>query len=112
MFTGIVTDLGTVKSVAAADSTRFEIATAYDMATVAIGASIACAGVCLTVVERQAHSFAVEVSNETLDLTTIGTWEVGRRINLERPLKAGEELGGHIVAGNVDAVAHIAGRRP
>src|ERR1700760_1205031 len=112
MFTGIVTDLGTVRNVAAADSTRFEIATAYDMSTVAIGASIACAGVCLTVVERGADSFVVDVSNETLARTTLGGWKAGQRINLERPLRAGDELGGNIVSGHVDAVSHVIDRRP
>jgi riboflavin synthase len=112
MFTGIVTDLGTVRSVAAADSTRFEIATGYDLATVAIGASIACAGVCLTVIERGRDSFIVDVSNETLARTTLGTWQAGQRINLERPLRAGDELGGHIVSGHVDAVSQVTDRRP
>jgi riboflavin synthase len=112
MFTGIVTDLGTVRSVAAADSTRFEIATAYDMSTVAIGASIACAGVCLTVVDRGADSFVVDVSNETLARTTLGGWKRGQRINLERPLRAGDELGGHIVSGHVDAVSYVIDRKP
>jgi riboflavin synthase len=112
MFTGIVTDLGTVRSVAAAGSTRFEIATAYDLGTVAIGASIACAGVCLTVVDRSGDSFVVDVSNETLARTTLGGWGVGQRINLERPLKAGDELGGHIVSGHVDAVTDVIDRRP
>jgi riboflavin synthase len=112
MFTGIVTDLGAVRSVAAADSTRFEIATAYDMSGVAIGASVACAGVCLTVVERGADSFVVDVSNETLARTTLGRWKAGQRINLERPLRAGDELGGHIVSGHVDAVSHVIERQP
>jgi len=111
MFTGIVTDLGTVRSVTAADSTRFEIATAYDMSTVAIGASIACAGVCLTVVERGVDSFVVDVSNETLARTTLGGWKAGQRFNLERPLRAGDELGGHIVSGHVDAVSHVIDRK-
>jgi riboflavin synthase len=111
MFTGIVTDLGTVRSVAVADSTRFEIATAYDLATVAIGASIACAGVCLTVIERRGDSFIIDVSNETLARTTLGAWRPGQRINLERPLRAGDELGGHIVSGHVDAVSRVIDRR-
>ena len=111
MFTGIVTDLGTVRSVTAAGSTRFEIETAYDMSTVAMGASIACAGVCLTVVERGADSFVVDVSNETLARTTLGGWKAGQRINLERPLRAGDELGGHIVSGHVDAVSHVIDRK-
>ncbi|MDB5394576.1 MAG: riboflavin synthase subunit alpha [Rhodospirillales bacterium] len=112
MFTGIITDLGKVKSVAAAASTCFEITTAYDLATVAIGASIACAGVCLTVVEKSGHSFTVDVSNETLAHTTLGAWQVGRPINLERPLRAGDELGGHIVSGHVDAVSYVIDRKP
>jgi riboflavin synthase len=98
--------------VTAAGSTRFEIATAYDMSTVAIGASIACAGVCLTVIERGADSFVVDVSNETLARTTLGGWKAGQRINLERPLRAGDELGGHIVSGHVDAVSHVIDRAP
>ena len=112
MFTGIVTDVGTVRRVASDDSTRFELATSYDLATVAIGASVACAGVCLTVVEKGPHCFAVDVSNETLARTTLGTWRVGRRINLERPLRAGDELGGHIVSGHVDAVSEVLARAP
>jgi riboflavin synthase len=111
MFTGIITDLGVVKTVTAAHSTRFEIATAYDLATVAIGASIACAGVCLTVIELGKDSFTVDVSNETLARTTLGSWQVGRRINLERPLRAGDELGGHIVSGHVDAVSQVLDRK-
>ena len=112
MFTGIITDLGAVKAIAVGESTRFEITTAYDLATVAIGASIACAGVCLTVVEKAADSFIVDVSNETLARTTLGGWRVGQRINLERPVRAGDELGGHIVSGHVDAVSHVIDRRP
>jgi riboflavin synthase len=112
MFTGIVTDLGTVRSVTTGASTRFEIATSYDLETIAIGASVACSGVCLTVVEKGDHSFVVDVSNETLARSTLGTWREGRRINLERPLRAGDELGGHIVSGHVDAVSHVLDRRP
>src|SRR5271155_5377961 len=112
MFTGIVTDLGTVRSIAAADSTRFEIATAYDLATVAIGASIACAGVCLTVIERAGDSFLVDVSAETLARTTLGTWGMGPRSNLERPLRAGDELPGHIGSGHVNVVSHVIDRKP
>jgi riboflavin synthase len=112
MFTGIITDLGAVKSIAAAASTRFEITTAYDLATVAIGASIACAGVCLTVVEKSGDYFTVDVSNETLAHTTLGGWQVGQPINLERPLRAGDELGGHIVSGHVDAVSQVIDRKP
>jgi riboflavin synthase len=112
MFTGIITDLGTLKSIVSGSSTRFEIATAYDLATVAIGASIACAGVCLTVIERSGDSFIVEVSNETIARTTLGGWRTGQRINLERPLRAGDELGGHIVTGHVDAVSEVIERTP
>jgi riboflavin synthase len=97
--------------VTAGTTTRFEIETAYDLGTVAIGASIACAGVCLTVVEKGARSFSVDVSNETLARTTLGGWQVGRGINLERPLRAGDELGGHIVSGHVDAVTRVTERR-
>lgn len=112
MFTGIITDLGTVKAVTAGISTRFAIATSYDLETVAIGASIACAGTCLTVVEKGVGTFTVDVSNETLAHTTLGSWIVGQRINLERPLRAGDELGGHIVSGHVDAVSRVTGRKP
>lgn len=111
MFTGIITDLGAVKTVTAGHSTRFELTTAYDLATVAIGASIACAGVCLTVIELGKDSFTVDVSNETLARTTLGSWQVGRRINLERPLRAGDELGGHIVSGHVDVVSQVLDRK-
>lgn len=108
MFTGIVTDLGTVKdSTQGAAAVRFRIGTAYDTKTIAQGASISCNGCCLTVVETGADWFAVDVSRETLDHTTLGDWIAGRRVNLERALKAGDELGGHIVSGHVDAVATI-----
>jgi len=112
MFTGIITDLGTVRSIRPGDSTRLEIACGYDVDTIPIGASIACAGICLTVVEKGGDSFAVDASNETLARTTLGTWTVGRRVNLERPLRAGDELGGHIVSGHVDAVSQVRARRP
>jgi riboflavin synthase len=112
MFTGIVTDLATVRAIAPGGITRFEIATAYDPTGIAIGASIAHNGACLTVVEKGAGWYAVEVSQETLDKTTLGTWKVGSRINLERAMKVGEELGGHIVSGHVDGVATIEAIRP
>jgi riboflavin synthase len=112
MFTGIITDLGAVRGIRPGETTRLEIACGYDLDTVAIGASIACAGICLTVVKTGAGSFSVDASNETLARTTLGTWAVGRRINLERPLRAGDELGGHIVSGHVDAVARVVHRRP
>ncbi len=108
MFTGIVTDLGTVRdAVQGAAAVRFRIQTAYDLKTVVTGASIACNGCCLTVVATGSDWFAVDVSRETLDHTTLGDWIAGRRVNLERALKVGDELGGHIVSGHVDAVATI-----
>ena len=110
MFTGIITDLGVVRRIAPGASTRMEIATAYDVSSISLGASIACAGVCLTAVAMGEDSFDVDVSNETLACTTLGQWAIGRRINLERPLRAGDELGGHIVSGHVDAVGQVVAR--
>ncbi|HKR89217.1 MAG TPA: riboflavin synthase [Phenylobacterium sp.] len=108
MFTGIVTDVGRVRAVRATNrDRRFEIETAFDLATVQIGASIAHAGCCLTVVEKGAGWFAVEVSGETLDKTTLGDWAEGRRVNLERAARVGDELGGHIVSGHVDGVGEV-----
>ncbi|MFM8745867.1 MAG: riboflavin synthase [Aestuariivirga sp.] len=107
MFTGIITDIGTVRAVARAGDTRFEIATAYDLATVDIGASIACNGCCLTVIEKGAGWFAIEASAETLSKTTLGSWGTGTRVNLERALKIGDELGGHIVSGHVEGLGEI-----
>lgn len=113
MFTGIISDVGRLKSRAPLEKgVRFEIETAFDMDEVAIGASIACSGACLTVVEKGKGSFAVDVSAETLDKTTLGDWQPGRRINLERSLKLGDELGGHIVSGHVDGVAEVVAREP
>jgi riboflavin synthase len=115
MFTGIVTDVGTVRALrpaGAAADLRLEIATAYDTQTIAIGASIACAGCCLTVVATGADWFAVEASRETLAKTTLGGWRTGRRINLERALRLGDELGGHLVSGHVDARARVAESAP
>ena len=107
MFTGIITDIGTVRAIRQAGDTRFEIATGYDLTNVAIGASIACGGCCLTVVEKAPDWFAVEVSAETLSKTNLGGWQPGTRINLERSLKIGDELGGHIVSGHVDGLGEI-----
>ncbi|MBI2236062.1 MAG: riboflavin synthase [Magnetospirillum sp.] len=114
MFTGIVTDLGEVRKVVggAGRDTRFEVASHYDCAAIAIGASIAHNGVCLTVVETGAGWHAIEASAETLSKTTLGGWTVGSRINLERALKVGDELGGHIVSGHVDGVARVVSIRP
>jgi riboflavin synthase len=111
MFTGIVTDLGRVKSVANGAMTRLEIATGYDAERIPLGASICCNGICLSVVERGPGWFAVEASAETLAVTTLGAWRPGRPVNLERALKAGDELGGHIVSGHVDGVGHVRERR-
>ena len=112
MFTGIVTDIGRVRSVERRGDCRFGIATAYPMATVDIGASISCSGVCLTVVEKGADWFAVDVSADTLSRSTLARWEEGTRVNLERSLKLGDEMGGHIVSGHVDAVGRVEARRP
>lgn len=107
MFTGIITDIGTIESREERGDTRFTLRTAYDMGTVAIGASIACSGVCLTVVEKGTGWFAVDVSAETLSRTTLGSWKSGTHVNLERALKMGDELGGHLVSGHVDGVGTI-----
>jgi riboflavin synthase len=111
MFTGIVTDMGEVTAVERRGDLRARIATAYDAAGLAIGASVACDGVCLTVVDRGTEEgrtwFDVDVSAETLSKTTLDAWAVGRRVNLERALRVGDELGGHIVSGHVDGLARI-----
>jgi riboflavin synthase len=108
MFTGIITDIGKVRAVRDTDrDRRFEIATRFDLSTVDIGASIAHAGCCLTVVEKGPDWFAVEVSGETLDKTTLGDWTTGHRVNLERSARVGDELGGHIVSGHVDGVGQV-----
>lgn len=108
MFTGIITDVGRVRDVAEANGgRRLEISTGYDLSEVALGASIACSGVCLSVVEKSEETFAVEVSRETLSKTTVGVWVEGRLVNLERALKLGDEFGGHIVAGHVDGAGQV-----
>jgi riboflavin synthase len=112
MFTGIVTDVGTVRSVEQRGDLRLQIATGYDLGTVDLGASIACSGVCLTVVDKGADWFAVDVSAETQAKTAAGHWREGARLNLERALRLGDELGGHIVTGHVDAVAEVLGTCP
>ncbi|MDB4169320.1 riboflavin synthase [Planktomarina sp.] len=111
MFTGIITDIGTIRSVAQRGDLRIEIATGYDVTSVDMGASIACDGVCLTVVEKTSDSFSVDVSAESAGLTNIGEWKTGHPVNLERALKVGDELGGHIVSGHVDGVAEIVALR-
>jgi riboflavin synthase len=98
MFTGIVTDLGRVRRIRPGGITRFEFETAYDTATIADGASIACNGCCLSVVGKGAGWFAVDVSAETLACTTLGDWREGRAVNFERALRLGDELGGHLVS--------------
>jgi len=111
VFTGIITDLGRVRSLTRQSMTRLEIATRYDASSIAIGASIACNGACLSVVARDPGWFAVEASGETLAKTTLGSWQVGTAVNLERPLKLGDELGGHLVLGHVDGVGTVVERR-
>lgn len=116
MFTGLVSDIGEIVAVRerAEGLRRLTVACRYPRASIADGASIACAGVCLTVVETTEEggrtSFAVDAAAETLKLTTVGRWNIGTRINLERALKLGDELGGHLVAGHVDGVAAVTGR--
>tara|TARA_B110000114_G_scaffold160228_1_gene176758 strand:- start:288 stop:875 length:588 start_codon:yes stop_codon:yes gene_type:complete len=107
MFSGIITDVGAIRSLTQLGDLRIEIATGYDLSSVAIGASIACSGVCLTVVQKTADSFAVDVSAESVAFTNIEDWNLDAPINLERALKVGDELGGHIVSGHVDGVAEI-----
>ncbi|THD56162.1 riboflavin synthase [Phenylobacterium sp.] len=108
MFTGIVTDVGRVRAVRDTNrDRRFEIETAFDVGTIDIGASINHAGCCLTVVEKGRDWFAVEVSGETLGLTTLDQWAEGRRVNLERAARVGDELGGHIVSGHVDGLGEV-----
>jgi riboflavin synthase len=112
MFTGIISDVGRVRAVTPGGDTGFAIATAYATREIALGASIACAGVCLTVTEAGDDWFAVQASAETLRRTTLGSWRPGTPVNLERAMKLGDELGGHILTGHVDTVAEIVGRRP
>jgi riboflavin synthase len=112
MFTGIVTDVGTVRSADQRGDLRLTIETAFDMATVELGASIACSGVCLTVVDKGADWFAVDVSGETVSRTAVDLWREGASLNLERSLRLGDELGGHIVTGHVDAVGEVIGVCP
>ncbi|MFP7671812.1 riboflavin synthase [Marivita sp. S0852] len=107
MFTGIVTDIGEVRELEHRGDLRARIGTSYDTDGIDIGASIACSGACLTVVALGPDWFDVEISAETLDKTTLGSWAVGSKVNLERALKVGDELGGHIVSGHVDGLAEI-----
>lgn len=112
MFTGIITDIGTIEHADQRGDLRLVIGCSYDMDHVAIGASIACSGICLTVVDKGAREnsgwFAVDLSGETVSCSAKGLWNVGTRLNLERALKVGDELGGHIVTGHVDGIGEIA----
>jgi riboflavin synthase len=112
MLTGIITNVGSIESVETRGDTRVVVRTAYDTGTVDLGASIACSGVCLTVVDKGPGWFAVDVSGETISRTAQGQWSAGRRLNLERAMKLGDELGGHIVTGHVDGIAEIASIAP
>jgi len=112
MFTGIVTDVGTVRSVEGDGDVRIAFNTSYETTTIEIGASIACSGVCLTVVDKGADWFAADVSRESLNVTNINVWEKGSLVNLERSLKLGDELGGHIVTGHVDCVGDVTAFTP
>jgi riboflavin synthase len=116
MFTGIITDVGTVQLIAKRGDTTIKIATVFDPAAIPIGASIACSGPCLTVIAKGGAAgdawFSVEASAETLSKTTLGTWAAGTRVNLERSLKVGDEIGGHIVSGHVDGVGEVVSITP
>jgi riboflavin synthase len=109
MFTGIITDIGTVRKLEHKGDLRLTVGCGYDMATVDLGASIACSGACLTLVDKGEDWFAVDVSQETASKTAPDLWAEGARLNLERALRVGDEIGGHIVTGHVDAVATVTG---
>ena len=113
MFTGIVTDIGRVREVRETDrDRRYEIETIWDTDGIDLGASISHAGCCLTVTEKGAGWFAVEVSNETLSKTTLGAWKAGDGVNLERAAKLGDEMGGHVVSGHVDGLGRVVSITP
>ena len=112
MFTGIVTDIGRIRSIDQRGDTRIVIETAYDTASIAMGASISHSGACLTVVDKGPGWFAIDASAETLACTNMGDWQEGGRINLERALCVGDELGGHIVSGHVDGVGTLLSKTP
>src|SRR3954470_8975743 len=109
MFTGIVTDVGTVRSAEQRGDLRLQIQTGYDTGSIDLGASVACSGVCLTVVDKGEDWFAVDVSGETRSRTAAEMWSEGAKLNLERSLRMGDELGGHIVTGHVDAIGAVVG---
>jgi riboflavin synthase len=115
MFTGIVTDVGRIRHAEKRGDTHVAIATGYDVAEIPVGASIACSGICLTVVDKGSAKdrwFAVTASGETLSKTTVGHWKVGDPVNLERPMRVGDELGGHIVTGHIDGTAELVSMKP
>jgi riboflavin synthase len=112
MFTGIITDVGRVRHIRPGPLAELTIATHFDTAAIAIGASIACSGACLTVIAVEDGAFRVQASAETLTRTTIGSWTEGTPVNLEQSLRLGDELGGHLVSGHVDGLARIVERRP
>ena len=109
MFSGIITDLGTVQSIQASGDSRFEFSTGFDTVAIGTGASVCCSGVCLTVIDKGEKWFAADVSAETLARTTVGEWGQGSPVNFERTLKFGDELGGHMVSGHIDGVATVVG---
>jgi len=109
MFSGIITDLGTVRSIEASGDSRFEFSTGFDTVAIGTGASVCCSGVCLTVINKGEGWFAADVSAETLARTTVGEWGQGSPVNFERALKFGDELGGHMVSGHIDGVATVVG---
>jgi len=112
MFTGIVTDVGTVRSADQRGDLKLQVETGYDTSTIDLGASIACSGACLTVIDKGEDWFAVDVSGETVSRTTPDLWREGARLNLERSLRIGDEIGGHIVTGHVDAVGEAVEASP
>jgi riboflavin synthase len=109
MFTGIITDIGTITGIDVRGDRRVAVKCSYDLSGIAIGASIACSGACMTVVENGADWFAFDISGESVSKTASGLWDVGRRLNLERAMRIGDELGGHIVTGHVDGVGTVLG---
>ena len=109
MFSGIITDLGTVRSIEASGDSRFEFSTGFDTVAIGTGASVCCSGVCLTVIGKGEGWFAADVSAETLARTTVGEWGQGSPVNFERALKFGDELGGHMVSGHIDGIATVVG---
>ncbi|WP_324753552.1 riboflavin synthase [Roseovarius sp. Pro17] len=111
MFTGIITDQGSIRALEQRGDLRARIACGYDTSTIALGASIACDGACLTVIDTGDDWFDVEISAETVSKTNLSDWAIGRTVNLERALKVGDELGGHIVSGHVDGIARISDMR-